>query len=335
MEPPKPQTSIGGVCDWCRELVDTVKFCASCRVARYCSTECQNKHWSKYHHKVCKNLHLLPQAPVVDLKDICLAIAAALSLIDKGQFIPQKLFCPIIRKQKQSDLDTHIILGDEMEQFIEPKYYDLTADSQENSCLSWMRVYGLQMGSILNRAACLALNTALLSGRFKLSLEGRAVASIGLYVADNKCPKWTLVSMPENGDSEDPAECTTEQQDPSHMFIGFRVPSNNADDPTDSTYFVDFNAYSAGIFAVDTFCGSPLFLLHGWASKIRLEHPLLYRNGKLFRDQTWINQWTQIWPEIVASQLPRQMNSELQHQILLSKVTSVETALASYLATDK
>lgn len=333
MDPNKPPPKTG-VCNWCRELCNSVKFCGDCRVACYCSTECQTRHWEKFHHTICKNLSRVKDIPQLELDTLCLRIAAHLSITEAGQFIPQKLFSPIIRRERKNEHEIHIILGDEMDNVIEPRFYDLTAGTPEQSAQSWMRVFGMQISTVPSRAVALALNTALLSGQLTLSLAGRPVTGIGLYICDNKLPKWTLVSMPEDKDSSDPAQCSEEQQDQQHMLVGFRVSSLD-DSVPDETYFVDFSAYSVGIFTTESYFDSEVYILQGWASELRSNHPLLYRSAKIFRDQNWLNNWSQIWPEIVNNPLPRQQNAAIQHQLLLSKVQSVESAITLHLKQQK
>ncbi|KAJ7263337.1 hypothetical protein C8J57DRAFT_1333349 [Mycena rebaudengoi] len=56
----------GYVCTGCNQFERDVLFkkCGGCRVARYCSTECQKKHW-KMHKPGCQDIRasLVPSAP--------------------------------------------------------------------------------------------------------------------------------------------------------------------------------------------------------------------------------------------------------------------------------
>lgn len=41
-------------CDWCEEEKTSVKFCTGCCRAKYCSVECQKKHWQGVHKFLCE-----------------------------------------------------------------------------------------------------------------------------------------------------------------------------------------------------------------------------------------------------------------------------------------
>lgn len=50
--PPKPEKSSKGPCQDCG--APGKKFCSQCKVARYCSKECQTRHWNASHKNDCK-----------------------------------------------------------------------------------------------------------------------------------------------------------------------------------------------------------------------------------------------------------------------------------------
>ncbi len=41
-------------CFSCQEESDSLLLCASCQQAKYCSKECQKKHWKKQHKMECE-----------------------------------------------------------------------------------------------------------------------------------------------------------------------------------------------------------------------------------------------------------------------------------------
>jgi len=45
-------TRVTRACHYCRQQFSSLKYCARCRAASYCGTECQRKDW-RCHRKVC------------------------------------------------------------------------------------------------------------------------------------------------------------------------------------------------------------------------------------------------------------------------------------------
>lgn len=55
-------SSLYGRCTVCKKRLDRVQVCADCRVAQYCSRECQKQDWSIRHRNECKKLAFHPNS---------------------------------------------------------------------------------------------------------------------------------------------------------------------------------------------------------------------------------------------------------------------------------
>jgi hypothetical protein len=330
--PTKPPAA-SGVCDWCRELCDELKYCAKCKVARYCSVMCQKKHWGK-HHSVCKASPISNSVEPIELVSFLKDIAFQFAMQEPDDLLPANLCSPIIRKKKRNESEVLIFLGQPVTKPIEPKLYDLTVMAGQDSANSWLRMCGIGFGSIINRAAALAINSALLLDNLKLHIDGRPVTSLALYKCEPKIPLWICI-LPQDGvtggfDEEDDENQICDPQDKEHLWIGFKVKPANKASVTEEVYFVDFNGISLGIFDSVDYEGSKLFLVHGWSADLRHASPNVYRSGSIYRAQDYMDRWSQLWPELKQrseTETTSGPNINNEHKILAEKVSRVECAI--------
>lgn len=334
MSMPTEKPADSGVCDWCRELSETLKYCNQCKIARYCSPECQKSHWRK-HSEICHAYSNKKSAQSIELSRLVGEIAFHLAMSAQGDMLPFDLYTPIVAKQKKSDTELLIFLEEtqdqeeETQEVVPRDVYDQSATSVEESARSWSRMYGIGFGSIVNRAVALAVNTALMLGQLQLTVGGAPVTSMSMYKAESKLPTWTIMRPSD----EVPGESTSEPQEREHFWIGFRVQQADSDKVTDDVYFVDFNATAMGIFDTVHYEGGELYAVTGWAGELRRSSPHLYRHGNLFRNQDYLNRWSQMWPEIQNATSAKAIgpNLDTHHRILASKVERINLAIQGVL----
>lgn len=324
---PTEKPAASGVCDWCQELADKVSFCSRCRIARYCSTKCQKSHWPK-HSNICQAAKTVKTGQKLDLLVMIKDIAAMLALQLPDDHLPYYLRCPIRKKEKKSDSEILVHLGPAPGETIPPQQYDLTAMSLEASVQSYQRMFGIGLGSIVNRAAALAINTALLLDNIQLTVEGRAVTSMSMYRTEPGVPMWTVLRSPHDVETE--GEPQPEPQDRQHIWLGFKVQPADATSVTEDVYFVDFNAIALGIFDSVPYEEGQLYLVSGWSAALRRDFPLVYRGGSIYRTQEYLDRWAQLWPELKrVHEISRNGggNLDFHHHLVASKVSRVEEAI--------
>jgi hypothetical protein len=329
---PTAKPAASGICDWCRELADKLNFCSRCRIARYCGVQCQKSHWPK-HAGICQPYKAVKTGQQLDLLVLIKDIAAALAMQLPEDHVPYYLKCPIRKKEKKSETEVLIHLSPSMgDEAIKPQHYDLTASSLEASTRSYQRMFGIGLGSIVSRAAALAINTALLLDDIQLSIEGRRVSSVALYRSEPGVPLWTVLPNPYDVQSEANAEeeePKPEPQDRQHVWLGFKVQPADAASVTEDVYFVDFNAIALGIFESQPYEDGELYLVSGWSAVLRRDFPLVYRGGSIYRTQEYLDRWAQLWPELKrVHEISRNGgNLDFHHHLLASKVARVEQAI--------
>ena len=328
MTMPTEKPAASGICDWCRELCDTVKFCGQCKIARYCSPECQKRHWTK-HSEICHASKEKKTCQSIELFKLIAEIAFHLAIGLEGDALPADLYTPIVRKQKKSESEFLIYLEEDQDlektqEILPSTRYDKSAANEEESVKSWSRMYSIGFGTLVNRAAALAINTALMLDRLQLTVAGSPITALSIYKAESRLPMWSVMRPSDSA----PGEYTAEPQEREHMWLGFRVQQADSDKVTDDVFFVDFTATSWGIFDTVEYDRGQLFAVAGWASELRRSSPHLYRNGNIYRNQDYLNRYSQLWPEIKeTSPDGRGPSLAAHHRILSSKVERVEQAI--------
>ncbi len=331
-QPPELPLHMSGFCDWCLQASESVKYCSRCKIMMYCSAECQSKHWNAKHKEICKpSLSSVTEnkAPKIQLLDLLVEVAVHLAMHQENEYMPSYLHCPIRRKIKKSVQETMIYLGKDIGEAISPpSIYDLSARTQEESVLSYCRIYGIGFSTIINRAVALAINTFLLQYHMQLEIEGRPVVGMTMYKAEIKLNMWTIVPLNESGEEAEP-----EPQEREHVWIGFKVKPIDPSQPTEDVYFADFNAISLGITNSIKFKEIDFYLVHGWSTDIRRNFPTVYRSGSLFRDETYMNRWCYRWPEYKNA--PQQENSgpnlDFNRHLMNTKISATYRAMLTLL----
>jgi hypothetical protein len=254
-------------------------------------------------------------------------IAATLAVQLPEDHLPYNLSCPIRKKEKKSDTEVLVYLGPAPGEEIPPQYYDLTALSLEASVQSYQRMFGIGLGSIVSRAAALAINTAMLLDNIQLTVEGRVVNSMALYRSEPGVPLWTVLRSPHDAEAE--GEPEPEPQDGQHIWLGFKVQPADAASVTEDVYFVDFNAIALGIFESQPYEDGRVYLVSGWSAALRRDYPLVYRGGSIYRTQEYLDRWAQLWPELKRfREIGRNGgNLDFHHHLISSKVARVEQAI--------